>query len=514
MDKRVVSTTTSLAVVAVITMSLLPASARTERSQSSERLPRTGNVIFMHPDGSGVNHWLAARMYWYGPDASMNYDKLPAMAVYRGHMMDELTGTSNGGATTHAFGYKVEARGSYGRDGDGDAARPIKGLSGFNGSIMREAAAKGHPIGIVNDGNIGEPGTGAFLAEVPNRNDWDAIALQIWDGRPGSKDQRPHVIMGGGERQFLPPGVQGVHGEGENKLLGSRNLISEALESDYVVLRTREEFEELRAQLAVSPTYAPKVLGLFAHHHIFNDRPEEVLIATGYYTGTLPLTNTKESELVLYGTPVITPAGFNPPTVAEMTEVAILILDRVSKKVGKPFFLVAETESVDNFGNNDNAIGTLTALKHADDAIGVALDYLGSEPDTLLLLAADSDAGGMQVRALQGPLTQTVTTVNFNPTGADADKIDAKIDGLYGRDSFAFVSEPDQFGKRWPFAITWTGTPDVAGGILVRAAGLNSDLITTAFSERFDNVDIYRMMYLTLFGRLLPYPQGKLAPNR
>jgi len=241
MDKRVVSTTTSLALVAVITMSLLPASARIERSQSSERLPRTGNVIFMHPDGGGVNHWMAARMYWYGPDASMNYDKLPAMAIYRGHMMDELTGTSNGGATTHAFGYKVEARGSFGRDGDGDAARPIKSLSGFNGSIMREAAAKGHPIGIVNDGNIGEPGTGAFLAEVPNRNDWDAIALQIWDGRPGSKDQRPHVIMGGGERQFLPPGVQGVHGEGENKLLGSRNLISEALESDHVVLRTREE---------------------------------------------------------------------------------------------------------------------------------------------------------------------------------------------------------------------------------------------------------------------------------
>jgi alkaline phosphatase len=82
---------------------------------------------------------------------------------------------------------------------------------------------------------------GVFLAEVPNRNDWDAITLQIWDGRPGSKDQRPHVIMGGVERQFLPPGVQGVHGEGENKLLGSRNLISEALESDHVVLRTREE---------------------------------------------------------------------------------------------------------------------------------------------------------------------------------------------------------------------------------------------------------------------------------
>lgn len=107
-----------------------------------------------------------------------------------------------------------------------------------------------------------------------------------------------------------------------------------------------------------------------------------------------------------------------------------------------------------------------------------------------------------------------MTTVNFNPTGVEAENNNAKIDGLYGRDSFAFVSEPDQFGRRWPFAIAWSGTPDTAGGILARAAGLNSELLNTAFIERFDNIDIYRMMYLTLFGRLLPYPEGELAPSR
>lgn len=509
-DKKWFGIAVSIATTIVVT-GTSPVIAQTG---TTERKPRTGNVIFLHPDGAGINHWNAARMYWYGPDATMNYDRLPGIAVYRGHMLDELTGTSNGGATTHAFGYKVEARGSYGKDGDGDESRLIKSLSGFNGSIMREAAAKGHPIGIVNDGNVGEPGTGVFLAEVPNRNDWNAIALQIWDGRPGESDPRPHVILGGGERQFLPPGVKGVHGEGENDLLGARNLISEALESDYVVLRTRQEFEALRAQLEISPTYAPKVLGLFARHHTFNDRPEEVLIAAGYYTGTLPLSNTKESQLVLYGTPIITPTSFNPPTVAEMTAMAITILDRVSQQAGLPFFLVVEPESVDNFGNNDNAIGTLTALKRSDEAIGVALDFIGRRPNTMLITAADSDAGGLQVRALQGPLTQTVTTVNFNPTGVEAENNNAKIDGLYGRDSFAFVSEPDQFGRRWPFAITWSGTPDVAGGILARAAGLNSELLNTAFIERFDNIDIYRMMYLTLFGRLLPYPEGELAPSR
>lgn len=77
----------------------------------------TGNVIFIHPDGAGPNHWAAARIYWYGPDALSPWDTLPQMAAYRGHMADILTGTSNGGATTHAFGYKVEGPGSLGKDG-------------------------------------------------------------------------------------------------------------------------------------------------------------------------------------------------------------------------------------------------------------------------------------------------------------------------------------------------------------------------------------------------------------
>jgi alkaline phosphatase len=33
-------------------------------------------------------------------------------------------------------------------------------------------------------------------------------------------------------------------------------------------------------------------------------------------------------------------------------------------------------------------------------------------------------------------------------------------------------------------------------------------------SSRFDNVDVYRVAYLTLFGRSLAYPTGTVAPTR
>src|SRR3712207_6863498 len=76
----------------------------------------TGNMIFVHPDGSDVALWELARIYWYGPDSTSNWDRLPAAVPYRGHAADILTTTSNGGATTHAFGVKVDGPDSFGTD--------------------------------------------------------------------------------------------------------------------------------------------------------------------------------------------------------------------------------------------------------------------------------------------------------------------------------------------------------------------------------------------------------------
>lgn len=50
---------------------------------------KKGNVIFFHPDGTGLNHWSAARLYFKGVDAKLNWDLLPYMAAYRGHMNHE-----------------------------------------------------------------------------------------------------------------------------------------------------------------------------------------------------------------------------------------------------------------------------------------------------------------------------------------------------------------------------------------------------------------------------------------
>jgi len=523
----------------------------------------TGNVIFFHPDGTGLNHFQAARMYFRGVDGVLNWDRLPHMAVYRGHMENLIHGTSHAGATTHAFGHKVDAFGSFGMDGDGNLVPPtnraIRSLSGFSGSIMREAANAGIPVGLINDGHIGEPGTGAFLAETGNRNQWQEITRQMIMGRDGMNDTDPWVIMGGGEADTLPTTATTLHRNVNEERAqplnsraglradgldlqaiwnarGSANLSNDPMQQDdYIVVRTRAEFDRLRQALQVHPRYAPRVLGLFAFQDLFNDRNEEDLIRRGFVRpdvapGAVGPAPTKASRIVLWGDHTATEPGYNPPTFAEMTEVTLTILERAAQSRPSPaqrrFFLVAEQESIDNFGNNTNAVGMLQGMRDTDDAIGVALNFLQRDRRTLIITAADSDAGGMQAVAAAVPGITPPTNVlpagvapsiagsfGVNPAfGLPAVSIPA--DGVEGRATPMFVTEPDQFGQRKQFGILWSGTGDYSGGILTRAAGMNAHLLNRGpFSERFDNTDVYRMKYVTLFGRMLPQAT-MLAPSR
>lgn len=639
-----------------------------------------GNAIFIHPDGSALNHWDAARKFWAGPDGSLEWDKLPKMVVYRGHNSDQLTSTSNGGATAHAFGVKVQGPESYGRD----RGREILALSGFPGSYMREAAYRGHPIGIVNDGDIaGEPGTGAFLAETGNRGQPEAHSLQLIAGRPGFNGPRtcpgdqtmdgvtfeqsddnadcdvtdgepdPQVILGGGERFFLPTDIaqcttqptladpqldcfvhQGPEDFGRQPTRDDgRNLLQEAAADGYIVIRTRTEFDELFHKIKHArrwgPTrqyWAPKVLGLFAADDMFNDEEEEKLqnlrlpgrqdVPTDVPPNAGLLRNPgdplpyevaglteaeaerKIGRLVLwgakYGDP-LNPFSFNPPAPDEMVAMALLILERKADQVRKPFALVAEVESTDNMPNQNNGIGSLRALKRADDLIGVARDFQNrrgmfrreGDPRSLILTAADSDGSAMQMMALRGGTIDgpfnpvfcgtpgggtnngdtaednksfceqrdpdmTVTRTSVNPQFSSSE-INVNVDGIEGHNTPAFLAEPDalsaarsggnpafdnfdetglgSFGgdteteAELPFAIAWASVQDTAGAILTRAEGLNAGLLQSPFpiafgrnekpfSQRFDNTDVYRMMYLTLFGERLRTGVGKVAEDR
>jgi alkaline phosphatase len=183
-------------------------------------------------------------------------------------------------------------------------------------------------------------------------------------------------------------------------------------------------------------------------------------------------------KLKALGLPTYSPLA---PTLQEMTSAALRVL------APGPFFLVVEEEGSDNFANFNNAQGTLDALKRADDAFGSALDFLKEHPETLLITAADSSAGSMDV-------------LGFPP------KPDLLAKAASGKDSNGapygltpegqpFLSKPDRSGVAHPFVITWGTLSDASGGILVRAAGKNADEVQGSF----DNTKIYSLMRKVLF---------------
>jgi glycerophosphoryl diester phosphodiesterase len=418
----------------------------------------TGNVIFIHPDGTGVSTWNATRFLNEGPDGRLNWDMMSNSGVYLGHMKDQLTGTSNAGAVTHATGVKVQA-GSYGLD---EAGNSVVSLSGKTGqTILEEAIAAGKGTAVINSGIIAEPGTGAFLAEVENRSNTQEITRQI-------VESGVDVILGGGEVDYLPEGVMGQYGMGERT--DGLNLIARAQELGYTVVYTREELLNL-------PEGTQKVLGVFASEDTYNDQTEEEL---------------KEAGLPLYNE--------GTPKVAEMLEATLGILAQNPNG----FMIVTEEEGTDNFANNNNAAGTLEAATRADEAIGVAMDFIEQNPNTLLVTAADSEAGGLQVRD-PVPADEPVESVEVGTTPPT----EVPLDGVNGTGTDPFISAPDSTGRTYPFGIAWAGQPDFPGNVVAKTHGLNAD----QFPETVDNTGIYRIMYETLFDTTLPSEVVRNIPS-
>ncbi len=412
--------------------------------------PQRGSVIFIHPDGASSSSWAAARCLLVGPDGDLHWDRLPHIAVYRGHMADSLTATSKGGATTHAYGVKVGSE-AFGRSDGGEQGEALVDGHGNSLSVAHQALRAGIPVGLVQSGVASEPGTACFVTSVEYRREHDEICAQL-------VHSGVTVILGGGERFFLPEGVSGVHGVGTRK--DRRNLVREARDLGYAVVYNRDELLSL-------PADTNRVLGLFAWGHTFNDRPEEVLA---------------EADLPLYEP--------EAPSVAEMTKVAI----RMLAAQGERFFLVVEEEGSDNFANRNNASGALEAMRRADQAIGVARWYVQFRPDTLVLTAADSDAGGMRLRGLPVTPGDEVPSVlsHTAPNGAP-------MDGVEGTGGRPFSSAPDRSGRVFAFGIVWATSDDVSGGVL-RAEGANAHLVRGTM----DNTELAQLMRLTLFGQAAP----------
>jgi alkaline phosphatase len=398
------------------------------------------SAIFLHPDGMGANTWAATRLMHVGPDGRLAWDQLPRLAIYVGPSLDSVNQSSNGGATTHAYGVRATLD-SYGTiNGEVPTA-----ASGKAQSLMAEAKAAGKTIAILNSSSLTEPGTGVFLASVANRDDEAEIAAQILAAQPD-------IALGGGEMFFLPKGTQGVHGEGVRE--DGRNLVEEAKAAGYTVVFNADE-------LAALPPEATKVLGLFAHEGTFNEMDEAGLAAAGL-------------------------AAFQPQA-PRFDAMLAFILARV-KDAPNGYFIVGNEEATDNLSGENNAPATLEAAAGADRAIALALAEAKANPALTVVVASDSDNGGMNATSddLNDPedLPRPLPARTASGSLLDSDNGEP------------FLTPPDAKGNRIPFYITWASDSDSAGGTVVRGIGPGA----ASIEGTVDATQVYTALHLGLFG--------------
>jgi alkaline phosphatase len=202
-------------------------------------------------------------------------------------------------------------------------------------TIMEIVKAKGVATGLVTTSGITDATPGAFAAHVPHRSDEASVADQ-------QLKMGVDVLMGGRKQFFLPEVSAG-------KRKDDRNLLDEAEAAGYTVVGDAEELKAAKG---------PKILGLFN---------------MGNMVYEIDRHNTQE------------------PSLAEMTAKTLEVLSRNPKG----FFAMIEGGRIDHASHRNDAAGTIHDTLAFDEAVGVALGFARRNPETLVIVTADHETGGM-----------------------------------------------------------------------------------------------------------------------
>jgi alkaline phosphatase len=204
-------------------------------------------------------------------------------------------------------------------------------------TVLELAKARGMATGLVTTSGITDATPGAFAAHVPHRSDEALVAAQ-------ELQLGVDVLLGGRKQFFVPEAAGGKRKDG-------RDLLEEARRAGYAVVGTASELQQASGG---------KILGLFNMGNMAYE-----------------IDRAKTAE----------------PSLAEMSAKTLEVLAKNSKG----FFAMIEGGRIDHAAHRNDAAGTIRDTLAFDEAVGVALDFQRKNPDTLLIVTADHETGGMAI---------------------------------------------------------------------------------------------------------------------
>jgi len=318
------------------------------------------SIMLFIGDGMGEAHRNAARWSDVGQRDALAMDRMPNLGW--SHTRNSVGAITDSAAAATALATGVKT--TNGRIGQDPAGNPLT-------TILEQAQARGLAVGLVTTVQMAHATPAAFAAHIPDRNMMTEIASQMLAAEVD-------VLLGGGEDEFLPPGVDGCYPEPGERSDG-RNLITEATSAGYTYVC------DAASLAGVDPASTPKLLGLFADEGMA--RPYS-------------------------------------PSLEEMTQKAIDILSQDPDG----FFLMVEGGQIDWASHANDATNTISDTVSFDEAVAAGQTYAASTDNSLIIVTADHETGGMSLNLSageQGPFTMPEATAFYvswsssDHTGAD-----------------------------------------------------------------------------------------------
>lgn len=334
-----------LAVVLVLSFAL-PAilTDHVSMAQSGPTGPTVKNVILLIGDGMGPAHVELTRLCLGGSELAMEEmdETGPSyMTTYSLDPDDQTTHRitdSAAAGTVIATGFKTYNH-AISVDFDKNDLE----------TVLERAETVGKATGIITDVWIEDATPAVFASHVEDRGMYDEIALQL-----AYSDVT--VLMGAGRGAFLPKG-KGSHG---GQRTDGLNLIDEMENRGYIYVDSAEELENAEINL----DDGDKLLGFFG----------------GFSAMTYDLDRQNDKTI-------------KEPTLAEMTEKTIEVLSQDEEG----FFLMVEGGILDWCSHDRDVAGVVTETATFDDAVQVALDFAAEDGETLVVVTADHECGGLQM---------------------------------------------------------------------------------------------------------------------
>ncbi len=304
------------------------------------KLEKPKNVILMIGDGMGVTHITSAI---YSSNKPLNFFRFRNIGLVTNHSYNKIVTDSAASATAIATGSK-SYNNAIAVDPD---KKPLK-------TIMEIAKDNGYNIGVIVTCSLTDATPAAFIAHEDNRENQYEIARDILD-------LKPDILLGGGLKYF-------------KDRPDNLDLIQEFIKNDYKV------FYDWNDLLSINMSdLNQKVLGLFAESGLppvvkTNPNPESIYV--DYLKEVTNFDAVRSQEYL-----------------ALMTRKAIEYLESKNK----PYILLIEGSQIDWGGHNMDPKYIIHEVMDFDRAIGEAFDHAEKNQNTLLLVTADHETGGLAI---------------------------------------------------------------------------------------------------------------------